>query len=134
MPFDKAYRSTRNIVFRCTYHVVWCPKYRRPVLQDGVDVRLKEIIREVADELRVTVVEMEVMPDHVHLLLDVDPTFGIHRVVWRMKGRSSHHLRREFPSLRSRLPTLWNNSYFASTTGGAPLSIVKQYIQSQKDV
>ena len=113
---------------------MWCPKYRRQVLVDGVDKRLKEIIREVAEEHRVKVVEMEVMPDHVHLLLDVDPRFGIHKVVKRMKGRSSHHLRQEFPSLRSRLPTLWTNSYFVSTTGGAPLSVIKQYIEYQKDV
>ena len=75
---------------------------------------------------------MEVMPDHVHLLVEVDPQFGIHSLVKLMKGRSSHILRQEFPWLRSRLPTLWTNSYFVASVGGAPLELVKRYIESQK--
>jgi len=126
------YRSNRNILFRCIYHVVWCPKYRRRVLTGPVEVRLREILYAIAEQLQVTIMEMEVMPDHVHLLLDADPTFGIHRVVKRLKGRSSHDLRSEFPSVKSRLPTLWTNSYFVATTGGAPLSAIKKYIEGQK--
>ncbi|MBT9753714.1 IS200/IS605 family transposase, partial [Coprococcus comes] len=67
------YKSNRNIVFSCNYHVVFCPKYRRPVLVDGVDERFKEIAWEVAGELGFEIAEMEVMPDHVHLLLSIDP-------------------------------------------------------------
>ena len=128
------YKSNNNVVYSCKYHVVWCPKYRRKVLVDGVDERLKEICHEVADELLFEIVEMEVMPDHVHMLVEVDPQFGIHRAVKRMKGRSSHDLRREFPWLRSRLPSLWTNSYFVSTVGGAPLEAVKRYIENQRNV
>jgi putative transposase len=80
------------------------------------------------------VLALEIMPDHVHILLEVDPQFGIHRVVKQLKGRSSRYLRQEFEWLKSRLPTLWTNSYFVSTVGGAPLSMVKQYIENQKDV
>jgi len=72
------------------------------------------------------------MPDHVHLLVDVDPQFGIHRLIKNIKGRSSRILRQEFKFLTTKLPTLWTNSYFVSTVGGAPLAIVKQYIESQK--
>jgi putative transposase len=74
------------------------------------------------------------MPDHVHMLVDVDPQFGIHRLVKAMKGISSRYLRQEFPTLRTRLPTLWTNSYFVATVGGAPLEIIKQYIENQKKV
>jgi putative transposase len=116
------------------YHVVWCPKFRRPVLSDGVDQRLKAILRDVASETRSDLIEVEVMPDHVHLLIEVDPQFGIHRFVKTAKGRSSRLLRQEFPRLRSRLPTLWTNSYFVSTVGGAPRSVIKQYIEDQKRV
>ena len=77
---------------------------------------------------------MEVMLDHVHLLVEVDPQFGIHRLVKMLKGRSSNLLRKEFPILKRKLPTLWTNSYFVSTVGGAPLAIVKQYIENQKNV
>ena len=89
------YKSNRNIVFSCSYHVVFCPKYRRPVLVDGVDERFKEIAWEVADELGFEIAEMEVMPDHVHLLLSIDPQLSIHRAIKRIKGRSSHDLREE---------------------------------------
>ena len=128
------YRSNNNVVFSCKYHVVWCPKYRRRVLTGAIEDRLKQIIAEVAAELECPVIEMEIMPDHVHVLIDVDPQFGVHRAVKAIKGRTSRDLRREFPALRSRLPTLWTNSYFVATVGGAPLAIVKQYIENQKKV
>ena len=126
------YRSNRNVVYSCKYHVVFCPKYRRPVLVNGVDERLKEIVSDVLAETRSELIEMEIMPDHVHLLVEVDPQYGIHKVVKQVKGRSSRLLRQEFPWLRSRLPTLWTNSYFVSTVGGSPLAAVKQYIENQK--
>ena len=120
--YTMKYQSNRNIVFSCSYHVVFCPKYRRPVLVDGVD------------ELGFEIVEMEVMPDHVHLLLSVDPQLSIHRAIKRIKGRSSHDLRAEFPWLKSRIPTLWTNSYFVSTVGGVSLAQVRKYIERQKEV
>lgn len=83
-------------------------------------------------EFNVELIEIEIMPDHVHLLVDVDPQFGIHRLIKNIKGRSSKILRQEFKFLTTKLPTLWTNSYFVSTVGGAPLAIVKQYIESQK--
>ena len=126
------YKSNNNVVYSCKYHVVWCPKYRRSVLVKPVDARLKTLIRETATARRCEVIELEVMPDHVHLLVEVDPQYGVHRLVREMKGRSSHALRKEFPSLATRLPTLWTNSYFVSTVGGSPLAVVKQYIENQK--
>jgi putative transposase len=128
------YKSNQNIVYSCKYHVVWCPKYRRAVLVKGVDSRLKAIIVEVVAETRSELIELEVMPDHIHLLVEVDPQFGIHKLVKAIKGRSSRLLREEFPGLRSRLPSLWTNSYFVSTVGGSPLAVVKQYIENQKRV
>ena len=128
------YKSNNNIVYSCRYHVVVGPKYRHPVLVDGVDERFRQIARQVADELSFEIIEMEVMPDHVHMLLEVDPQLGIHRAVKRLKGRTSHDLREEFPWLRKRLPSLWTSSYFVSTVGGAPLAAVRRYIESQKNV
>jgi putative transposase len=129
-----SFKSNKNIVFSCKYHVVWTPKYRRKVLIGEVKPRLKLIIHEVADELSCEILELEIMPDHVHMLCEVDPQFGIHRFVKRVKGRSSRLLREEFSGLRSRLPTLWTNAYFVSTVGGAPLEMIKQYIENQKSV
>ncbi|MDR1540752.1 MAG: IS200/IS605 family transposase, partial [Clostridiales bacterium] len=121
-----------NVVYSCKYHVVWCPKYRRKVLVGEIETRLKELIQEACAEIRAEIIEMELMPDHVRLLVEVDPQFGMHRAVKLIKGRTSHYLRREFPSLTTRLPTLWTNSYFVSTAGGAPLAVIKQYIENQK--
>lgn len=128
------YKSNHNIVYSCKYHVVWCPKYRRRVLTSEVEERLKAILHEVAEERQAEIIELEVMLDHVPLLVEVDPQFSIHRLVRLMKGRSAHHLREAFPWLKKRLPTLWTNSYFVSTVGGAPLAVIKQYIENQKNV
>lgn len=128
------YKCNNNIAYSCKYHVVWCSKYRRKVLVEEVEQRLKELIVGVASELRVDIIEMEIMPDHVHLLLEVDPQFGIHRAVKNIKGKTSRILRAEFISLRTRLPSLWTNSYFVATVGEAPLEVIKQYIESQKYV
>lgn len=128
------YRSNKNVVYSCKYHVVWCPKYRRPVLVDNIEKRLREIIMEIVSERQSEVIEMEIMPDHVHLLIEADPQYGIHRLIKQIKGRSSKLLRAEFQHLKSRIPTLWTNSYFVSTVGGAPLAVIKQYIEEQKHV
>ena len=120
---DRVLWSNNNIVYACHYHVVWCPKYRRKVLEGKVADRLKEIICGVCNELGAEVEAVEVMPDHVHLLVSVDPHLGIHRLVKRIKGRSSRILRQEFPHLRSRLPTPLDQQLLRghdrwSTTGG----------------
>ena len=126
------YKSNNNVVYSCKYHVVWCPKYRRKVLVDEISERLKELIVQRCAEIRAEIIEMEIMPDHVHLLIEVDPQYGINQAVRSIKGFSSHTLRKEFPMLKTRLPTLWTNSYFVSTVGGAPLDVVKQYIENQE--
>ncbi|GAA3147350.1 IS200/IS605 family transposase [Rhodococcus baikonurensis] len=127
-------RSHINVVYRCTYHVVWCPKYRRKVIVGDVDTRLQQIIREACAERDAPIVELETMPDHVHLLVSCDPQYGIHRLVKGVKGRSSRLLRQELPSLKSRMPMLWTNSYFVATVGGATLEVIKEYVENQRNV
>lgn len=129
---NKEYHSSHSWVYSCQYHVVFCPKYRRPVLDNGVDERLKELILQQQEEYGYLVLGMEVMPDHVHLLLDVNPQIGIKSVVSKIKGFTSHELREEFPSLKSRLPTLWTRSKFVSTVGSVSMSVVMKYIKDQK--
>jgi putative transposase len=125
-------RTNANIAFQCAYHVVWCPKYGRRVIGGRTEQRLKQIIVEVVAEKGAWLVELETMPDRVHLLVEVDPQFGIHKLVKAIKGRSSRVLREEFPWLKSKLPSLWTNSYFVATVGGAPLSVVQRYVETQK--
>ncbi len=128
------YKTNKNIVYSCRYHVVWCPKYRRKVLVNSIEQRLKEIIKATCSRRNAEILELEVMPDHVHLLVEIDPQYGIHRLVKEIKGTSSRLLRTEFKSLTTRLPSLWTNSYFVATIGGAPLTIIKQYIENQKNI
>lgn len=133
MVLSRSVESNNNIVFDCKYHVVFCPKYRKKVLQEPVDIRLKELFLEKAMELRAEIVEMEIMPDHVHLLIKCDPQFGIHRVVKHLKGYTSRVLRMEFRHLKSRLPSLWTNSYFVATVGTVQLDVINKYMKSQKE-
>jgi putative transposase len=128
-----SYKTNNNIIYSCKYHIVWCPKYRRKILAGEVENRLRELIEQVACERQSEIIELEIMPDHVHLLIEVDPQYGVHKLVKQIKGSTSRILRQEFPSIKSRLPTLWTNSYFVSTVGGAPLALIKQYIENQKN-
>ena len=126
------YKSNRNIIYSCKYHIVWCSKYRRKVLVGEVEKRLKEIVMQVANKLNVEILEMETDKDHIHILADIDPSFGVMKFIKTVKGRSSRILRDEFTFLKTRLPTLWTNSCFISSVGGAPLEVIKQYIENQQ--
>lgn len=129
---DSRYAKNAGAVFSLKYHVVWCPKYRREVLVNGVDARLKELLAEIADEHGMKLHAVEVMPDHVHLFVEADPTWGVTEIVNRFKGRTSRILRQEFKTLRTRLPTLWSRSYFAATVGAVSETTIRRYIEAQK--
>ena len=128
------YIHKQGLVYKNQFHVVFCPKYRRPVLVDGVDVRLKEILLEKAAELDVKILSMEIMPDHVHLFISFGPRLMLHKIIKILKGSSSRILREEFPSLKSRLPSLWTRSYFSCSVGHIGEAAVRRYIEEQKNV
>jgi len=128
------YKSNNNVVYSSKYHVVWCPKYRRKVLEGAVAKDLFALIHKTALKYRAEIIALEISADRVHLLVEVDPQLGIHRLVKYIKGVTSHDLRKKHESLRSRLPSLWTNSYFVCTVGGAPLEVIKQYVENQKNV
>ena len=126
------YAKNAGAVFSLKYHLVWCPKYRRQVLVAPVDARLKEVLAAVSESHGWTLHTLEVMPDHVHLFVEADPTACAAEIVNRLNGASSRILRDEFPSLKSRLPTLWSRSYFAGTVGSVSEAVIRRYIDSQK--
>lgn len=131
---QKTYHTDHSIVYSCQYHVVWCPKYRRKLLVNPIDIRLKELILEKQPHYGYTIIAIEIMPDHVHLLVDADPRIGIQEVVTKIKGFTAFQLRKEFPLLKSKTPTLWTRSKFISTVGAVSLSTVKRYIENQKSL
>jgi putative transposase len=129
---EARYRKNATAVFSLKYHLVWCPKYRRPVLVGEVEQRLRGLLVGKAAELEMTVHALEIMPDHVHLFVESDPTRSVAEIVNRLKGFSSRFLRREFGALRSRLPCLWSRSYYAGTVGSVRDSVIRRYIANQK--
>ena len=106
---------------------------KRKVLINGIDERLKEVLYDIAKEIDVEIKTLEVMPDHVHMFIEFDPRINLHNVVKRLKGRSSHILREEYPSLKKKLPSLWTRSYFSCTIGHISEETIKQYVESQKN-
>ena len=128
-----AYRSTNKAVYSAKYHLIWCPRYRKPVLVGAVAARLAKIIAGVVAEAGGAVIEVEVMPGHVHLLAEVPPTVPLSKVVMLLKGRSSRLLRQELPRWRgAQMASLWSPSWFVSTEGGAPLEVVRRDVENQK--
>lgn len=129
----KKYKTTSTIVYSCQYHVIFSTKYRRKVLTDDVQERLKQLVYEKQVDYGYELIEMETMSDHVHLLIDVNPKVGVYSVVGRIKGYLSNTLRNEFPFLKSRIPSLWTRSKFISSVGSVSLDVVKRYIEDQKN-
>ncbi len=126
------YRHESNAVSLLNYHFVFIPKRRRKILVGEIAERLQQIIHEVSDENRWKLIALEIMPDHVHMFVNAKPSDDPAKIIRLIKGRASHHLRQEFPELKTKLPTLWTPSYFVSTAGNICTETVRRYIEQQK--
>ena len=126
------WKTSSTAVYNLSYHIVWCPKYRRPVLVDKIAERLVELLNQKAKELQVEIVEANIMSDHVHLFIRTKPIYAPQFVVGQLKGYTSRLLRQEFDSLRSRLPTLWTRSYYVDSVGKLNEHTIRKYIDEQK--
>lgn len=124
------YKKSRNSVYMVNYHIIWCPKRRKPVLVGKIKHRLQQILKEIAKENNLEILAMEIMPDHLHLFISTYPTIPVHKFIKLFKGRSSHILRKEFPELL-KLPSLWTHSYFVSTAGNISNESIRRYIEMQ---
>ncbi len=129
---DTRYRKNAGAIYSLKYHIVFCPKYRKPVLIDDIADRLKALLAEKAQELQAEIHTLEVMPDHVHLFIESDPTLAVSHIVAQLKGYTSRVMRAEFDYLRRVLPSLWSRSYYAGTVGHVSESTVRKYIENQK--
>jgi len=118
-------------VYDLGYHVLWCSKYRRPVLTGPVKDRCEELIRDKAAEHGWDIVALDVLPDQVRLFVKPDQTASPAYVANQFKGCTSRYLRSEFPHLRSKLPTLWSRSYFVASVGAVSATAVARYIDTQ---
>lgn len=127
------WQTNKGSVYNVAYHIIWCPKYRRPVLVDDVAIRLKILLYEQAAKYGWIIEAMEVMPDHLHVFIKANPIDPVARIVAQLKGYTSHVLRNEFSHLKTKLPTLWTRSYYVETIGHISESTIKKYIEDQKN-
>lgn len=125
-------KRTRHAQYNINYHLVWCPKFRRPVLAGEVGKRLAELIPQEVEKLGGSVLELVVQPDHVHLFATFPPTIAIAQIMFRLKGSTAYQLRQAFPHLKSRLPSLWTRSYYVGTAGHVSAETIQRYIELQK--
>lgn len=129
---NKRYRRNVGSVFSLKYHLVWCPKYRRPVLIGAVAKDLRELLYQKAKEMDVEIEALEIQPDHAHLFVSSDPTEAPQHLANQFKGFTSRILRQKYAHLRSRIPSLWSRSYYVGTIGHVSEETVKRYIEAQK--
>jgi len=130
---EKRWKTSNTTVYNLSYHLIWCPKYRRSVLVNEVAERLRQLLYEKAEKLNMNIDSLEILPDHVHLFIKSSPVDAPHFIVQQLKGYSSRILRQEFPHLRSRIPSLWTRSYYVESIGHISASTIKQYIRDQKN-
>lgn len=126
------WKKSNTSVFNIAYHLIWCPKYRRNVLVGDIEKRLKQLLKEKAKENDWEIETMEIIPDHVHLFVKANPVASPHWIVQQLKGCTSNILRKEFPELKSKLPTLWTRSYYCESVGHISEDTIKKYIEDQK--
>jgi putative transposase len=131
MPTSR-YRKTAGVVSAITYHLVWCVKYRKPFLTGKVATRLRELIVAKAKEIECEIIALEIMPDHVHLLVSSLPVNAPQFLANQFKGNTSRLLRQEFSFLRTKLPALWTRSYYVGSAGAMSADTIQKYIEEQK--
>lgn len=131
---QKRWKTSNTSVYNLSYHIIWCPKYRRSVLTGKVEKRLKELLTGKSQDIGVNVERMEVMPDHIHLFVKASPVDSPHWIVQQLKGYTSRILREEFSTLKSRIPSLWTRSYYIESIGHISEDTIKRYIEDQKNV
>jgi putative transposase len=131
-----SYRKTAHSVYDLKYHLVWTTKYRKPVLRGEIAVRVRELIRQTCATLEVYILSGHVSSDHIHLLVSVPPNVAVSDLVQRLKGRSSRRMQEEFGELKRQYwgRHMWVRGYFAVSTGNVTDEIIKQYIESHKDM
>jgi putative transposase len=126
------YRKNAGSVFSLKYHLVWCPKYRRKVLVNAVADDLHKLLYEKAEQIGAQIEALEIMPDHVHLLVSADPTAAPQYLANQFKGYTSRVLREKHPHLKSQLPSLWSRSYYIDSIGHVSEETVRRYIEAQR--
>lgn len=128
----KKYSLGAHTTHLLRYHLVWAPKYRKPILIGRVAARLREIFNETAFANRWVIKEMNVQCDHVHMMIELVPAVSVARAVQLLKGTSSFRLRGEFPGLKG-VGSFWATGYFAESVGSVEAEVIQRYIRAQPE-
>jgi len=112
------------------YHFIWIPKRRKKILIGKIEKRLRELIQQKSEELNYKIIQLEIMPDHIHLFITGNPRLAPNKLIGQIKGYTSFMLRKEFPELM-KMPTFWTRSYFVSTAGKVSQFVIQKYIEEQ---
>lgn len=128
------YRKTSHVVYECNYHLIWVTKYRFAVLTGQVAIRVRELIRQIAQSNEVQILSGCVSSDHVHLHVSIPPHLSVSKFVQFAKGASSRKMQLEFEQLRKRYwgQHIWARGYFVATTGQITNEMVEEYIRNQQ--
>ncbi|MBV9787601.1 MAG: IS200/IS605 family transposase [Chloroflexi bacterium] len=126
------YQRDEQRVHLIVYHLIWCPKRRKRILVEPVATTLHQLIEDTCTQRGWDILHLAIQPDHVHLLVRVFPTNAAADVVGAIKGYTSHELRRLYPNILNKIPSLWTRSYFASTAGNVSEVTIRAYIEAQK--
>ena len=129
----RQYRKGSHTVYELHYHFVFTTKYRKPVLKGDIAVRTRDLIREICKAQEVEIIRGHVRPDHVHLMLSLPPQIAPSRIMQAIKGKSSHHLMRDFRRINKEFwgRHLWARGYFVCSSGNVTDEVIKQYIETQ---
>jgi putative transposase len=130
----RQHKIGRHCVFNINYHLVFCPKYRKPLLTNDLAKDLENIINDTAKKIDVQIESLAIQPDHVHIFVSAKPNLSPHIIVKRIKGASSNILRKKYKHILSKLPCLWSSSYYIGTAGCVSESVIKMYIENQKNI
>lgn len=126
------WRVDKSSFYNIGYHLIWCSKYRRKVLVGNIELRLKDILLNTAEELNVYIDNITVFPDYVHLVVRANPAVSPAGIIAQFKSKSSNKLRHEFSELKTRIPTLWTRSYYVESIGNVSVDNILRFIESQK--
>ncbi len=128
------YQRDEHRVHLILYHLIWCPKRRKPILTGKLKERCQQLLTQKCQDKGWQIIELAIQPDYLHLFVRVWPSDSAAEVVKELKGITSFHLRKEFAPILSKLPSLWTRSYFSSTCGTVSAETLQRYIQAQKGV
>ena len=128
----KTYLTSGNLIYSCQYHILFCSKWRRKVLNGQIAKHLQTLIEEKQEDFGFRLDSLDIQPDHVHLLLGISPELSVNAVVKKIKGHTSHVLRETYQELRSRIPTLWTRVSLISSVGNVALNDIETFLEDQR--